>query len=213
MRWVIILVITIFSTKIFGQQGEWKLKKNKDGLEVYVRDSESSDIKELRLVTSVKANLSAVIAVLQDIDAMGDWLYRCSEVKTLSTKAGTDVSYYAKIDFPWPLADRDFVANSNITQDPSSKAVIIKSKGALDGMPVKKEVVRITEMDVLWKITPQSGGILKIENQLFTNPGGSLPAWLINLAIDQGPTQSIRKMIAMANSEKYKNAKLAFLSE
>ena len=48
----------------------------------------------------------------------------------------------------------------------------------------------IRDFESIWKITPADGQI-DIEYQVSTQPGGAIPRWLFNLAVDQGPFRTM----------------------
>lgn len=210
-----LIIITLLLTwaPLSAQTGEWKLKKQADGLKVYLRDAENSNIKEVKIETTFDASLSSVIAVLKDVPAYSKWIYKCSAAERLEPGANTSSVYYCGIDFPWPLSDRDFIAKSKLRQDPNSKHVFIDVQCAPAYLPEKDGFVRIKKMNINYEFIPLPGNKVKMNYRLHSDPGGALPAWLINLAVDNGPVNTIKGMREMLKEDKYRNAKLAFLEE
>ena len=211
-----ILIITILlfpSVSLSAQGGQWKLKKEADGLKVYLRNSENSDIKEVRIETIFDASLSAIITVLKDIPAYPEWIYKCSRAERLEPGTNTSSVYYCEIDFPWPLSDRDFIAKSSLRQDPGNKHVYIDVKAAPEHLPEKDGIVRIELLNIYYEFIPLPDNRVQMNYRLHSDPGGALPAWLVNLAVDSGPVNTIKGMREMLNQDKYKNAQLAFLKE
>ena len=45
-----------------------------------------------------------------------------------------------------------------------------------------------------WVITPTTEHTINVEYSLFTDPGGNMPAWLINMFITKGPLESFKKL-------------------
>src|SRR6476646_5679879 len=56
----ILILLPLFS---LSNSGDWKLKKNENGIEVYTRYAENSPLKEVRVITEVQSSLSAIIAL------------------------------------------------------------------------------------------------------------------------------------------------------
>ena len=206
----------LFSTLILflsAQTNEWVLKKEKKDMKVYVRESADSPFKELKLQFNVEASMSAIVTLLQDVDAIPLWVYKCTKSYTIKTVDKSEELYYNLIDFPWPMDDRDMVVRNTLTQDPITK--IVKSESFIaPGQVAKKDgVIRLEKLHLWWTFTPQANGIIAIEYYLKSDPGGDLPAWLVNLAIDQGPTQTIKSFKKILQEPKYKNARLDYISE
>ncbi len=209
-----IAVALCFSFSLLAAQpGQWKLKKEADGLKVYLRDAENSNIKEVRIETTFDASLSSIIAVLKDVPAYPAWIYKCSSAERLEPGSNTSSLYYCTVDFPWPLSDRDFIAKSKLRQDPGDKRVYIDVKSAPAHLPEKDGMVRIETLNIYYEFIPLSDNKVQMNYRLHSDPGGALPAWLVNMAVDNGPVNTIKGMREMLKKEEYRNAKLAFLKE
>ena len=215
MKYLIITIWSLlFSCLVFAQEaGPWELKKNKKGLKVYVRDSPDSPIKQLKMKFTVEASMSAIVQLLQDVPAIPDWVYKCPEAYTLKKINDHEEVYYNLVDFPWPLDDRDLIVKNTLTQDPITKVVRSESFNEPTYIPQKENIIRIPKLHLWWEFTPKANGIVDVEYFLSSDPGGLIPAWIINLAIDQGPTQTIKAFRKILQEPKYRDAELAFISE
>ncbi len=208
-------LIFLFFLPSSGPDEEWELRKDKNGIKVFTRNSETSKIKELRMTLKTDASLSNIISLLNDTEGYEDWAYRFEESKTLAHLTPTKSVYYGLVDFPWPLADRDIVATSEVHQDPTSRIVTVTTR-ALDeypDAPLKKGVVRITEHFNQWRFEPRADGYVYIDYVLQSNPAGSIPTWAINMALDQGSSQSMELFLEKLPDEKYRNAEVPFIKE
>ena len=99
----ILILLPLFS---LGNSGEWKLKKNENGIEVYTRYAENSPLKEVRVVTVVQSSLAAIVALLLDVKNYPHWIYACSEASTLNVTNDHDEYHYQVTHLPWPLSNR-----------------------------------------------------------------------------------------------------------
>ena len=210
---LIVITLLLFSSALPAQSGQWKLKKEADGLKVYLRDAEDSNIKEVKIEATFDASLSAIIAVLKDVPAYTSWIYKCAKAERLEPAANTSSVYYCEIDFPWPLSDRDFIARSKLRQDPVSKHVFIDVKSSPAYLPEKDGIVRIETMNIHCEFIPVEDNKVRMNYRLHSDPGGALPAWLVNMAVDNGPVNTIKGIREMLKKDKYRDAKLAFLEE
>ena len=186
----------------------WEMVKEDQHLMVYARKAEHSKIKEIKVETEVTGSLSSVIAVLRDIDAYPDWIYNLKSARQLPQATAQENFYYSEIKFPWPLSNRDYIARSQLVQDTLSRAITIDVVGLPEELPKNKGIVRIPEMRINWELTPIDSNRVKIMYHLHSDPGGSVPAWLINMFVDEGPTRSIRNLRSMLEKEKYQLAVL-----
>ncbi len=195
------------------QTGEWELKRDKNGIKVFVREVAGSKIKEMKFTTTLLASIHTVGAVLANVEGYDEWVYANMHSETVKKISETECYYYCQLDFPWPLDNRDLVGHTVNWQDPKTLIFYSKTTSAHWMKSEEEGLVRITKADQLWTFTPLGNGWLRAEYSLSSDPGGSIPAWAINLAADQGPLQSMIKFKEMLAMEKYRNAKLAFLQE
>lgn len=194
-------------------QSDWELKKDKNDIQVYYRDAADSYVKELKIKTIIDAPLSTIMALLYDVELYPEWVYSCSTANLEKQVTDSEVYYYSVMDFPWPLWDRDFIAHGKIHQDPVTGKITTSSVAKPAFLPEKKGIVRIKEMNIRWELTPQKDGTVLVEYYLKSHPGGNLPAWAINMALDKGPVQSITGLKRMINEDKYQLAKMNFIDD
>lgn len=188
-----ILLWTFSCSMLFSQNTPWKLRKSTDGVEVYFRKSEHSPINEIRIRTTLNGDIKTLLEIMRNVKGYNQWVYKCTSAELLSRPSASEAIYYAVMDFPWPLNDRDFVAGSKIYQTPQGK-VVITVKGVPDRVPEKPEHVRVPLLDYRWEFRPADNSVIHLDYYLRSDPGGELPAWLINLVIDQGPTNTVKNL-------------------
>lgn len=191
----------------------WELKRDKGGIKVYVRETENSKIKELKFTTRVQASLNNIAAVLTNVEGFDEWVYASVISKPIKKLSETEVYYYTEVDFPWPFENRDLVLHSKFWQDPRTFAIHSLTTSSHWMEPEKTGLVRIKKVDLRWTFTPLGNGVVKVDYYMNSDPGGSIPAWIVNLAADQGPLQTMVKFKEMLEKEKTRNRKLAFVQE
>jgi len=192
---------------------EWKLKKETNNIKIYYRKSTDSRVNEVKINTTVESTLSGLISVLRDVPNYSNWIYKCELAQPLGKSSNAEGLYYTELDFPWPLQNRDMIAHSQISQDKDTKVITIKVQGKPAYIKTKKDKVRIEVLELTWVLTPLPGGKINIDYQLLSDPGGNLPAWLINMAIDQGPTQTIMGLQKQVKNKKYQAMRLSYVEE
>lgn len=172
----------------------WKLSKDKDGIRVYTAVVDSSCFKAVKAQCEADASLSQVVAAFLDLKGHDDWAY-CTKGTTLLKKISeSEAIYYAVVDAPWPLSDRDAVLHFFITQDPATHIVSIKVISTPNFIPQKDGYVRVPASTSLWTITPIGKKKTRIDYTVRVNPGGSVPSWVINMFCTKGPYESFQKL-------------------
>jgi hypothetical protein len=207
------LILVSFGILSFphSTQTLWTLKKAESGISIYTRDAENSDYKELKSVLRLKTSLNSIVALLTDYESYPQWVYRCGVSSTIERISELEVVHYQNVIAPWPVDSRDFVVNVKLMQDPVSKTISIISTCIPDYIPEVKDHVRIREFKASWTLTPQKDGTVEVVYQLLVNPAGSIPAWLINLAVVDGPFETSLNLIEWVKKDKYQKAVLPFI--
>lgn len=209
---IFILIISLFTSSLSAQFGEgWQYKKETDGVKVWTRTPENSNFKEVLVKTSYNSTLSTLVSVGMDISSYDKWVYSTKVAKLLEVVSDREVIYYSESEIPWPFENRDIVLRSTVEQDPETKVVNIYSRQVLDYMDKKDGIVRVPELIAQWILTPQEDGSIEALYYIKTDPGGNVPAWLMNLFVDRGPVESFGGLRKLSLIEPYKSMKLDYI--
>lgn len=100
---------------------------------------------------------------------------------------------------PWPVTDRDLVAGNFIHPPAKNGRVTIEVHSLKDYLPESKGYVRIPFSEATWDILPIAGDKIKITCIFRVDPGGAIPAWLVNATIATGPYNSFMKLCEILN--------------
>jgi len=189
----------------------WMLKKNENGITVYTRTVAGSDLKEVRVVNRVKSSLSGMVALLLDSKNYSDWMVGCKEARILKVMSDHEFYNYQVTDLPWPLSDRDVVADFKVEQDASTKIVSFTKTAMPLLIPESNGLVRVQYLHAKYLLKPLSSDSVLVEMELQLDPGGSIPAWLINANIVAAPYKSTEQMIKRLPA--YQSASYSFITE
>jgi hypothetical protein len=174
-------------------QGKWELKKNQNGIAVYTRTAVKGNLKELRVVCELDASEKQLIATLQDIGNYTKWVYGNKRSYILKTPNPETIIYYTEAHLIWPVKDRDLIVQLNIDQsDPKELKIVVKSLPQY--LPVNKDFIRVPYSLALWNVTPVTENKLKVDYSFSIDPGGAIPAWLVNATMAIGPYNSFVKL-------------------
>ncbi len=191
---------------------EWVLKKDKDGIKVFSAPVQGSDFRMVKAEMTIKANLSQVAALLSDVGRHPQWVYNIKEASILKRMGPMEFVYYSEVSAPWPASNRDFVVNFKMSQ-PSPGILVIDSHCEPGMLPEMAKKVRVVFSISHWVITSQGDGTVKIEYSIQFDPAGSVPAWVINTFISDGPYKTFKNLRERVNLPEYSRAHYDFLKE
>lgn len=206
----LILVLNSASFQSRGQT-QWTLKTDEDGIQLYTKSVSASNYKSLKTVCTLQTSLNSVAAVLLDVQHTKEWVFGTSSSNILKQDSPTAVYFYAEMGMPWPVTNRDFIVKISILQDPFSKVITVLAENHPDYLPKKKKLVRIRTSSGKWLIEPLPNGRVRVEYQLYVDPGGTVPASLVNMFSGKGPFESFKNLRKRVAMKQYANAVLPFI--
>lgn len=172
---------------------EWKEESTGDGLVIYSRIHEGSNLKEFKTVGSIDALSSTVFAVLNDVEAYPSFMPYTAECNVLKRTKDCTIAYQ-RLDLPL-VSDRDYTLRSEHfrTTGPGGPIYRIQWEPANDlGPPEKPGVQRVNVCEGGWLIEPDRAGMTRATYTIYTDSGGAIPAVIAN----NGSRTAIRKIFA-----------------
>jgi hypothetical protein len=177
-----------------SDKNEWTLKREKDGIDIYSRPSDYSKFNDIRVDMDLTGTIEQLAAILRDVNNYTNWVY-ATRSSTLVRKVGeNEVIYYAEVGTPWPAANRDYYADMKISFNPANHSMNIISVGMKDYQPEKKDLVRVPMSKGYWTVTTQSDRKIHLQYILQIDPGGSIPAWILNSFVTKAPIETFSKL-------------------
>ena len=201
-RYLLIPVAFLLINTLKAQQ-DWVLKLNKDGIRVYTKNYQGSPVKAVKALCRIGASVSTLTSILRDVRNSKEWMYATKSVALLKELSPTEVIYDSEIELPWPVSNRDFIVHQSITQDSVTNTVKITCVNKPDFIARSKGIVRIEQAYSQWLIHPLAGGQLDVEFELRVDPGGNIPAWLVNLFALTGPFHTFQKLREQVKKAEY----------
>lgn len=191
--------------------GEWKLKKEKDGVKFFSRLHAGSKQKEFRAIAVLDYPIEVLLEVIIDVPAYPTWMPDVLDAKILKEfQRGLERgNYYLHILFDgmWPVKNRDIVIESIPKTDWSKGISVIKLK-KLDTFPVplKKGVVRVKDFEAEYKFEYISRDKTRVTFTTFVDIGGKVSPGLASIQTSKIPFKTLRNMGKVASNPKYKEA-------
>ena len=193
-----------FLTTLVSSIGaEWVQINSNQNLTVYAKDRPGNSIKELRAVGLVDAPSWIILNVLDEVADYPDFMPYTTKAQLIERRARETIIYF-RWDPPL-IGARDVTVA--VTQS-STKRTDGKTNYQLHWEPISTVgpapspgVTRITLDEGSWKLEPtEDGKKTTVIYDLFTDGGGGLPAFVINMANRQSVNdlfQAIRKQVTL----------------
>lgn len=173
-------------------QKDWTLDTSKDGISIYTKDTPNSDIKQFKLVTTIKSDIKKVYELLRNVEGMHLWYDKIKSVQMLQKISDNEGVYLLEYSLPFPLKNR--VSTVKGKMDFDKKAGIIKVNTTYQAFAIPanmKDLLLITKIWSSWEITTLPTGELSIIHMGSMDPGGNIPTWLVNDGVTTGPIKTI----------------------
>ncbi len=212
-RFLPLLFFVLLITPGRAQQKKWKLNSDKDGIQVYTANVPNSAFHALKAVCTIETSLTRLTAVLLDVKNTKDWVYATKICKLLKQTSPAELYYYSEVSLPWPASNRDFIIRIAVSQNPATKVLKVIAENKPDYIPAKKNLVRIRESAADWVITPLPNGLVRVEYVMQVDPGGLLPAWLVNMFVSRGPYQTFKGLREQVKKPIYDQLRLGFIKD
>ncbi|MBK8970485.1 MAG: START domain-containing protein [Hahellaceae bacterium] len=176
----------------------WENVYDEDNITVSTRPVEGSSIRAFHAETSVAASVDSILALMADPAACPLWIHGCLEAKILDTEGFYQRNTYQINDMPWPVADRDLVLEIKISEraDGSFQLAMANRPEAIP----PTDNVRILKSEGTYFFTPTKDGRTLIRWEQHTDPGGHLPAWLVNQLIIDVPVKTLQNLRRLVES-------------
>jgi hypothetical protein len=181
-------------------QGDWELKKYKNGIRVYTKHSENSSVKSFKGVTVFNVSLNSLVSTIRDLPNYPAWLDRCESGEVLKIITEDDYYIHTKMDMPFPVADRDIVQHVKIHRD-HQDGTYIELLSEPNFIPEVEGYLRVPFSAGYWLLSPENENSTRAEIVSESDPGGSLPTWVINMMIVATPYSMLRKLDALLENE------------
>lgn len=195
---LVLLALLLCVTNTFAQ-AEWRRVATRDGIRVYARTVPDSKIKAMKAECVLDAGVDEVVALLLDVSAAERWVCHTKSCRLIKRVSDTELFYHTEVSLPWPLDNRDFVTHLKVIRSESSPIVTIEAPAVPGVTPVREGVVRISNSINRWVLHPLPNARVRVEYTLQVDPGGHIPAHVVNMFACRAPIetfQNMRKVLA-----------------
>ncbi|WP_136668613.1 START domain-containing protein [Flavobacterium sp. H122] len=181
----IILLLCLFSINA-QSQSDWTLAKNDQQIQIYTRNIQGSKIKEFKAITIIKGDIDKILDMLINFEGYSKWIDGCESGSLLKKLNSGKFVYHIQLSLPWPLKNRDAVIEATLSKDNNGIINLAMTENPTF-IKAKADYVRMPKFRGKWVLTPKNNGFVQVEQQIHAEPGGSIPAWVANSKVTDGP--------------------------
>ncbi len=179
-----------------AEEEKWCFAYETGGIKVYRRASKGSKFIEFKATGNLRGVVSEYVSVIFNIDEHPDWAPRCMETRCIEKISDQELIIYAVYAGIWPTADRDYSARMSIVSEPDTPIVRVdlervESPGTIS---VTTERVHVPYLKSSWIFEQISQDFTHVELHAHVDPGGMIPAWLVNWGYRKVPCQFLKNL-------------------
>ena len=181
---------------------------------MHTRSVEGSPFDAVRTTTRMTdVRLSSLAALIEDAPACAEWTDSCAESYLVERLSDTESLVYTHNDMPFPVKNRDVLAQLKWTQHFMMLEVEMNSVATVCKMDEVRGRLPLTEAMASWNFAPQEDGSGLVSNQAHINLGSALPGWLTSMLLLDAPFETMKSFVKKVRDPKYVDAKLSFIVE
>ncbi len=187
-----LLAVTVSAyNPLVAEEEKWHFTYETDGIDVYRRVTGGSKYLEFKATGSLRGTMSEYVSAILDTGEHPDWAPNCLEARNVEKINDREFVIYAVYSGIWPTADRDYAARMSITSEPDIPTVRVDvERVELPGtLSVATDRVHIPDMKSSWIFEQISQDFTRVELHAHVDPGGLIPAWLVNWGYQKVPYQ------------------------
>ena len=179
---------------------EWEQISQKDGVTVERRPRPGSSFYELRARAVVPVAPQAFFAAVSNYRDYPEFVPYLKSLRVLEEQPEESV-LYQQIAMPL-VSDRDYTVRFYRAGDGDKRVVRFDSADALGPAP-SPGYVRAQNIHGSWTVEPADGGrATLVTYQLYSEPGGAVPSWIVNVAQRDAPRDLLLAMAKRAQAQK-----------
>jgi hypothetical protein len=189
------LILLIGLNTLFLPSGtaQWELQKEKDGISVFTRKVDNSPFKASKAVAVIEASPDRIVSELKKGNQLAAWLPKTDQSTILHWSNPDEYFAYFTHPAPWPVSDRDEIIHYRF-EEKEDGSFHIYLRGVADYLPPKSDYVRIPYSKGQWQLLPFEGNKTQITLINHFDPGGTVPAYLLNSSVIDSPIETINNL-------------------
>lgn len=176
----LIFFFMMASFSSFAGENEWQLKKNKNGIKVYAKEKADMRFYMYKVVTKIPVKPEVVYRQVVDFRENLKYMELVDSIKFLDHQKDRLYRNYMHFNMPWPVKNREMVMEMSVTKD--EQGIYLESDDLPEALPKNRDAIRMEDFKEKWSIQKgKNQDKSKITVTGWVDPGGSIPAWVVDL--------------------------------
>jgi len=191
--------LAFVTEKNFEQDSsDWKLRKDRNGIRVWTRDHKGKRILEYLSKITIETSLEKLVDIIQNVEKYPVWTANCETASIYKVMSDTSRIEYLTTKVPWPLEDRD-VAMEFVVVNNTNTYFQANLSSVPDAVPLSNDYVRIEISEGTWIFKKIDEKRVEVIHQFLSDPGGSIPMFIVNMFIVSGPYKTLENLKELCN--------------
>jgi len=186
---------------------DWDEIHHKQGIRVWQHKIAGKPFLEFLAEARIDAHIRDVFAVIFDDERRPDWMVRLAHHRVIKRFTGTHSLIYSQMVSGFPLvSDRDVVVDASSTFFPEKRQVLIDFHSVkYEPVPPVDGLVRVPEMSGIFRLTATDEGTTEVTYKVYADPGGWVPAWVVNVIADELPLWTLVNMRKLVGTPEFQD--------
>jgi ribosome-associated toxin RatA of RatAB toxin-antitoxin module len=190
-------ILALLAGPAAAEDGAWHRVLERDGVVVERRNDPGPRFHEVRATAHSPLSPATIMATLWKHE---DWVEFVPYLKRLDVLRDDGDTKLLYEQFRVPFAtDRDATMRVARAVSPARGLYEVTSTAVPDeGPPASSEYVRVRESTSRWRLAPAEDGGTVVTYTIRANPGGLVPAWVVNQAQKEATAKFVHAMLERA---------------
>ncbi len=173
-------------------QKKTELALDKEGIKIYLTKFDTTAFREYKAVMTVHANIDTVAKQLIDVKSLQKWNYKNRHSELVKKVSDSSWIFYVVHHLGWPIQERDNVSRYTLIKKGNEQIITITPDNKL--LKVKEGRVRLTNFKGFWYLKRIDAKQTLVIQQVYGDPGGMIPAFMVNAVVTKGPFDSFKAL-------------------
>lgn len=194
MKFALLTIALLGLSPLLTLESQWELKKDKDGIRVFIKKIPDSPMNAFRGEMELTASLDDIERLFKDVVRFTEWSPGAKKVEPLEEETNSR-TFYLQTEAPWPVTDRDGIYHFSFKREEGK--LRINATCLPEYLPKRKNHVRVPKSEGFWQFEEKGDGLIHIVYENHSEPGGSIPGWLANSTVVKLPFESLQNLRQM----------------
>ena len=201
VRSIFLLMLIIVPALSLNADEGWRLRKEKNGIQVYTKERPESHLYMYKVRTRIVMKPQKVYEQVVDFRENLKYMELLDSIAYLDHRQDERYMNYMRFDLPWPVKNREMVMDMKVQI--GTERIRLVSNNKTMSRSSGDDMIPIEDFYEEWVIEwDESEKITHITVQGWVNPGGAIPSWVVNLFSVRTPFRFISGILRELKKEK-----------